>query len=96
MKYGFTALAINEFSGLTIACTPEQSCTPGFSGDAVLTNLGFDSKGSLQLVRWGLGRGSPILDLLSGRLEHVHYRCPSCQATGGGGHFHTNPHDSAV
>ena len=64
MKYGFTALAINEFSGLAIYCTPEQNCAPGFNGDTVLANLGFNSKGSLQMVRrCGSQRccGCPIL-----------------------------------
>ena len=50
MKYGFTAVAINEFSGLAIHCTPEQSCAPGFNGNTVLYNMGFDNKGSLQQV----------------------------------------------
>lgn len=54
MKYGFTGLAINEFSGpLTINCTPQQGCAPGYNGEVVLTNLGFDNKGSLQMVRSG-------------------------------------------
>ena len=50
MKYGFTAVAMNEFSGLSIYCTPEQSCAPGYNGNTVLYNMGFDNKGSLQQV----------------------------------------------
>ena len=38
---------------LMINCTPQQGCAPGYNGDVVLTNLGFDNKGSLQMVRSG-------------------------------------------
>lgn len=47
MHYGFVALAKNEFEGLEVHCTPDQDCAPGFDGYKVITNMGFDDKGSI-------------------------------------------------
>ncbi|PNH12086.1 ABC transporter G family member 1, partial [Tetrabaena socialis] len=61
MRYGFLALSKNEFSGLQINCTPDQDCAPGFNGETVLRNMGFDTKGSVEqnagilfAMLWGL------------------------------------------
>jgi hypothetical protein len=45
MRYGFIALSTNEFTGLTFDCPPGSACPP--TGEAVLKNLGFDTKGSI-------------------------------------------------
>ncbi len=34
-------------AGLALTCTPEQKCAPGFNGDVVLTQMGFDGLGSI-------------------------------------------------
>lgn len=47
MRYGFIALAKNEFAGLELRCTAEQQCPEGYSGDDVLQLMGFDDKGSV-------------------------------------------------
>ena len=51
MRYGFAALALNEFTGLKIVCAPEDACPPGYSGDRVLRQLGFE--GSIGMVGVG-------------------------------------------
>ncbi|MEW5318451.1 MAG: hypothetical protein WDW38_009672 [Sanguina aurantia] len=48
MRYGFIVLAQNEFSGLVINCSPEQKCAPGYSGESVISLLGFDSVGGIE------------------------------------------------
>ncbi|KAG2442858.1 hypothetical protein HXX76_002937 [Chlamydomonas incerta] len=47
MRYGYIALVKNEFTGLQINCTPDESCPPGYDGDMVLANMGFSDKGSI-------------------------------------------------
>lgn len=50
MKYGFVALAKNEFSGLTLTCNPTDSgCGPNGTkdGQSVINLLGFDNEGSV-------------------------------------------------
>lgn len=46
-RYGFIALALNEFTGLEIECTPEQKCKEGYNGADVITTLGFDDLGTI-------------------------------------------------
>jgi ABC-type multidrug transport system permease subunit len=45
MKYGFVALVKNEFTGLTLTCTPgsDSSCpsSGAFSGNVVITVIAF-------------------------------------------------------
>jgi hypothetical protein len=48
MRYGFIALAKNEFTGLQIECTADQACPPGYDGEDVLQQLGFTDKGSIE------------------------------------------------
>lgn len=47
MRYGFVAVAKNEFQDLPIHCTSEQRCASGFNGNDVITIMGFDDKGSV-------------------------------------------------
>ncbi|PNW85044.1 hypothetical protein CHLRE_03g169300v5 [Chlamydomonas reinhardtii] len=47
MRYGYIALAKNEFAGLQINCSPDESCPPGYNGAMVLANMGFSDKGSV-------------------------------------------------
>jgi ATP-binding cassette subfamily G (WHITE) protein 1 len=62
MKYGFVALAKNEFLGLTIGCgddVPADACHP-LDGHTVVKNLGIDDQGTVwvniaALVAWWIG-----------------------------------------
>ncbi|KAL6757501.1 ABC-2 type transporter-domain-containing protein [Haematococcus lacustris] len=62
MKYGFIALAKNEFSGLQILCEPSDTgCGAGGvrTGESVITLLGFDDLGNV-------GFNAGILFLITG------------------------------
>ncbi|RKP22687.1 P-loop containing nucleoside triphosphate hydrolase protein, partial [Syncephalis pseudoplumigaleata] len=62
MKYGFVALAKNEFHGLTIGCgddVPAEACRP-LDGHTVIANLGIEDQGSVwvniaALAAWWIG-----------------------------------------
>jgi hypothetical protein len=43
-----------------INCTPDQKCDPGFNGEKVISNMGFDDKGSIEQ---NTGAGSEAVSL---------------------------------
>jgi hypothetical protein len=50
MKYGFVALAQNEFNGLKIGCIQLQDeCVGGLTGEVILIQLALDGQGGIAL-----------------------------------------------
>lgn len=64
MRYGFRALVINEYTGLTLTCAPGASATCQPDGDVLLDMLFKDTVGSIAenlFILLGLGFGLMLL-----------------------------------
>ena len=79
MRYGFIAIAVNEFAGLPINCpADEPTCPP--NGDYVLQALSFDSKGGVA-TNFGI-----LFGLMCGFLTAAYVALwASVRRSGGGG-----------